>query len=160
MKNLNFLNKIYIQKKIELIDTNDEVSKAYINKSNSYLFSAKLLLSNKRIEESVSMAYYSMYYSLLALLFKTGIKSENHLASILLLKEIYKIDNKTISFAKKERVDKQYYVNFKISESDADDLIKIAEKFNSELYDYILKITSQDIIMFRKKFEGIVDIKK
>jgi len=44
-------------------------------------------LKNKKLEEAVSMAYYSMYYSLLALLFRVGIKSENHTASIFLLRD-------------------------------------------------------------------------
>jgi len=39
------------------------------------------------------MAYYSMYYSVLALFFATGIKCENHTAAIILLREIFAIDN-------------------------------------------------------------------
>jgi len=40
----------------------------------------------------------------LALLFKVGIKSENHTASILLLKELFGLDNSKILNAKKERM--------------------------------------------------------
>lgn len=155
MKNLNFLIKIYKEGKLELINPSTEISDAYVKKSASYLLSAKLLLENERVEESISMAYYNMYYLLLALLIKTGIKSENHTASIILLKEIYSIDNKKISFAKKERVDKQYYIDFKINKSDAEELIKVAEKFNAELLDCIRKLTSDKITFFRDKFKEI-----
>ena len=80
------------------------------------------------------MSYYARYNLLLALLFKAGIKCENHSGSILLLKllfeksELYKI----ISDAKKERIDKQYYV---ITEKDeitgniAEELLTDAEGF-------------------------------
>jgi uncharacterized protein (UPF0332 family) len=34
-----------------------------------------------------------MYYSVLALFFATGIKCENHTAAIILLREIFAIDN-------------------------------------------------------------------
>jgi len=47
----------------------------------------------RRVEETVSMAYYSMYYMLLALLFKTGIKCENHSGAMILLERLYGIDN-------------------------------------------------------------------
>lgn len=42
------------------------------------------------------MAYYSMYYMVLALLFATGIKCENHSGAIILLERLYGIDNHRI----------------------------------------------------------------
>ena len=72
-----------------------------------------------------------MYHCLLALLFMCGIKCENHAASIILLKELFNAPSLSdeISFAKKERVDKQYYVDFEITRKDAEDLVKKAESF-------------------------------
>ena len=60
---------------------------AYRKKAESHLVSARLLLDNDLFEQSVSMAYYSMYYSVMALFFASGIKCENHTAAIVLLKE-------------------------------------------------------------------------
>ena len=79
-------------------------------KAESNLISARLLLDNDLFEQSVSMAYYSMYYSVLALFFATGIKCENHTAAIILLKKVFSIDNTDLEHAKTERIDKQYYV--------------------------------------------------
>ncbi len=42
---------------------------------------------------AISSAFYAMYHAVLALLYKCGIKSENHMGTIILLKEIFKIDN-------------------------------------------------------------------
>ena len=133
MKKLDFLKKLEEEGKLKLTTPSEEVKQAYLEKSASYLESAKLLLKNDKLEEAVSMAYYSMYYSLLSLLFKVGIKSENHTASVLLLKEILDLDNSKILKAKKERIDKQYYIDFKIAEEDVRDLIKTAEGFNAAI---------------------------
>ena len=81
-------------------------------------------MNNNKFEESVGLAYYSMYHLLIALLFKVGIKSENHSASVILLKEIFNQDNKKIFEAKTERIDKQYYIDFKITKSDVEETIK------------------------------------
>ncbi|MFH1432388.1 MAG: DNA-binding protein, partial [archaeon] len=60
--------------------------------------------------------------------FMTGIKCENHSASIILLKKIYSIDNTKISHAKKERIDKQYYIDFRITKDDAEDIIRLSQQ--------------------------------
>ena len=86
MKTSNFLNKLKKEKKLELIEPSREVRESYLKKSESNLVSAKILLKSNMLEESVSLAYYSMYHILIALLFYVGIKSENHTASIVLLK--------------------------------------------------------------------------
>src|SRR3989338_7630546 len=112
MKRTNFLIKLNKKGIIDIVKPSDEISQSYIMKSESNLISAKILLSNERLEESVSLAYYSMYHLLNALLIKVGIKSENHTASIILLKLLFGIDNKDIYESKKERIDKQYYIDF------------------------------------------------
>lgn len=88
----------------------EEMKIAYLKKSESHLISARLLLDNDLFEQSVSMAYYSMYYSVLALFFATGIKCENHTAAIILLTRVFALDNTDLEYAKTERIDKQYYV--------------------------------------------------
>jgi uncharacterized protein (UPF0332 family) len=78
-----------------------------------------------------------MYHCLLAALFGIGIKCENHSASIILLKEVFGVDNASISKAKSERVDKQYYVDFAVTKQEAFNSIKIAEEFINEMNDLI-----------------------
>ncbi|MBS3108443.1 HEPN domain-containing protein [Candidatus Woesearchaeota archaeon] len=156
MKRTNFLIKLNKKGIIDIVKPSDEISQSYIMKSESNLISAKILLANERLEESVGLAYYSMYHSLTALLFKIGIKSENHNASIILLKELVGLSNNDILNAKKERVDKQYYVNFMITKEAVNDTIKQAERFNSHIVDFISKINNEDINTYRKKFIKLI----
>ena len=97
------------------------------------------------------MAYYSMYYMTLALLFKTGIKCENHSGAIILLDELYGIDNSTITAAKKDRIDKQYYVDFAITAEDVRDSIEETEMFYADLLDFLERMHQGDISHLREK---------
>ena len=157
MKKMDFLIKLKKDEKLELVEQSEEIKQSYIEKSESNLISAKILLENNRLEESVGLAYYSMYHSLTALLFKVGIKSENHAASIILLKEIFKVDNSDIAFAKRERVDKQYYINFEITKEQVKDAIKKSEIFNSKILDFISKLTNESIELCRDKFDELTN---
>lgn len=141
--------------KLKIVDPSENMKESYVEKSKRSLKSAVILLENNLVENSVPMAYYSMYNMLTALLCIVGIKCENHSGSIILLKELFGIDNSKISFAKKERVDKQYYVDFKVSSEQAENLIKSAREFNSILYDFIDKLTAKQLADYRKKFEEI-----
>lgn len=58
---------------LQLVAPSDEIKTACLKKSENFLASARLLLDNERFEESVSMGYYSMYYSVLAgIVFRDG----------------------------------------------------------------------------------------
>jgi len=146
-----FLKKLYKEKVLQLVAPNAEVKAAYLKKSGSYLASARLLRDSERFEESVSLAYYSMYYSVLALFFATGIKCENHTAAIILLADLFGIDNSAIESAKAERIDKQYYVATAPVQSEVVELIKTAESFNADLLDVIDRLTNEKIEAARKK---------
>jgi uncharacterized protein (UPF0332 family) len=113
-------------------------------------------LDNDLFEQSVSMAYYSMYYSVMALFFASGIKCENHTAAIILLKEIFGRDNSEIEDAKRERIDKQYYVTSTPVREEVVTLIRTAETFNAELRDFTDRLTSRDIDRFREKFAAMI----
>jgi uncharacterized protein (UPF0332 family) len=151
-----FLKKLYNDKDLQLVAPNDVVKVAYLKKSDSFLASARLLRDNERFEESVSLTYYSMYYSVLALFFATGIKCENHSAAIILIDEIFGIDNSAIKSAKSERIDKQYYVATAPVRSEVISLIKTAELFNAGLLDVVDRLTKDKIDAFRKKLIKLI----
>jgi uncharacterized protein (UPF0332 family) len=157
MKKINFLNKLKEEEKIKIVEPSDNMMNSYIKKSQSSIKSAKILLENEQIEDSIPMAYYSMYNMLTALLSKVGIKCENHSASIIILKELFEIDSTKISFAKKERVDKQYYVDFKITKEEVEKLIKTAEEFNPMLQDFIERLTIKKAEGYLEEFKEALD---
>ena len=155
MKN-KLLAELIKENKLKLVESSEEIKDSYLEKSQSNLDSAKILLENNKLEESVSLTYYSMYNIATSLFFKTGIKCENHSALIILLKEIFEIDNSSISYAKKERIDKQYYADFEITKEEVNEAIKSAEDFSSILIDFISKMNNSDIEEYREKFKEII----
>lgn len=138
------------------MNPSENVMGAYLKKSESYLSSAKLLRDNDHYEESVSMAYYSMYYMVLALFFRCGIKCENHTATILLLKDVFDIDNTALLNAKKERIDTQYYGDTVATKRDVEGLIITAERFNSHLLDVTARISNEGIGRYRENLKKIL----
>ncbi len=157
MKKPSFLSKLKQDEKPELVEPSDEICDSYLEKADNCLKSAKLLLQNNLYENSISMSYYTMYNSLTALLFKTGIKCENHAGSILLFKKLFdRVDLlKIISFAKKERIDKQYYVSSKqnliLTKESAQDMLTKAEDFLIQLKLIIKNLKNEEIKKIRGK---------
>ena len=155
-----FLNKLKKEKKLELVEPSEDICDSYSEKSANCLKSAKLLLQNNLYENSIGMSYYAMYNLLLALLFRVGIKCENHGGSILLLKLMFEEDDlyKLISDAKKERIDKQYYVTTEkdeITKEVADELLHDAEDFVFKIKVVIKNLSNDSIEELREKLETI-----
>ncbi|MEK6863355.1 MAG: HEPN domain-containing protein [Nanoarchaeota archaeon] len=133
-----FLNKLKKEEKLGLVEPSEDICVSYSDKSANCLKSAKLLLQNNLYENSVGMSYYAMYNQLTALLFRAGVKCENHAGSILLLKLLFGKEElfEIISDAKKERIDKQYYVT-----TEKDEITKdIADELFGSAEDFVLKI--------------------
>ena len=159
MTKSDFLNKMKAERKVELVEPSEEMRTSYLEKADECMKSAKVLFENSLFETSISMSYYTMYNSLIAMLFKCGIKCENHSASILLLKILFNQPElfKIISWAKKERIDKQYYVSIKgnsapIRET-AKSMLPKAEDFLVKIKLLINNLRNEEIETVRKKFE-------
>tara|TARA_Y100000310_G_scaffold339022_1_gene430399 strand:- start:26773 stop:27246 length:474 start_codon:yes stop_codon:yes gene_type:complete len=149
MRSIRFLKKLHLENKLDLVEPSKDISSDYLRKSANSYKAAVLLFEKELHEEAVSMTYYSMYHMLTALLFKAGIKCENHSGAIILLKELFNIDNSSISSAKKERIDKQYYTDFKIVNKDAQDSVKSAEEFRAIILSFIEQIKNEEINKIR-----------
>ena len=108
MNDLNFLNKLKRERRLELVEPSEEMRESYIEKSQACLASAKILLPHKLYENSIVNSYYAMYNALTAFLFKMGIKCENHEAGIIILKIFFNKPElaKIIVLGKEERIDK------------------------------------------------------
>ena len=65
------------------------------------------------------------------------------------IKDLYIKKSESIFFAKKERVDKQYYTDFYITKEDVLEAVKIAEDFNKRLLDFISRLNNQKIKEYR-----------
>ncbi|MBI2042768.1 HEPN domain-containing protein [Candidatus Pacearchaeota archaeon] len=163
MKKLIFLRNLKKKKVIELVESSEEIKSSYLTKSENCLKSAKILFKNGLYENSTTEAYYCMYNSLLALLFKAGIKSENHSASIILLDMLIDDEKlvKIISWAKEERIDKQYYVEtqqtIKATKESCNEVILKAEDFFLGIGVLINEIGNEKINSIRNSFMKLLD---
>ena len=162
MKKPNFLSKLKEERKLELVEISEEMKSSYLKKAENCLKSSKILFQNKLFENSVSEACYCMYNSLLALLFKAGIKSENHSASIILLNNLFNKKDlfKMISFAKEERIDKQYYIEaqqkFELTNDSCKYITLKVEDFLVKIKLFINEMNNKDIDIIRKSFQNLL----
>ncbi len=155
-KHIN-LKKLKKLKVIMLVEESETLCKSYLEKSKDGLNSSKILLDNKQFSYSIVLSYFSMYNSLLALLFRCGIKSENHNASIYFLPRIFGIEDDEIKIGKKKRKSQQYYTASSASTKDAVEMIRATEKFNGEIFDFIERLNSGKINEYRMKFEELIE---
>jgi len=123
--------------------------------------SAKILLKNELYENSITMSYYAMYNALLALLFRAGIKCENHSGSILILELLFneKELHSVILKEKKERIDKQYYITDEkneITRDAADELLGDTEEFVLKIRLLISKMSNKKIESLLVEFQKLV----
>lgn len=161
MKKAGFLSELREKGKLELVEPSEEVKESYLRKADNSLRSAKILLQNDLYENSIGEAYYAMYNCVMALLHKAGIKSENHSASIMILRRLFDARALAgiISSAKEEREDKQYFVESKQKEKatreSCSQMISNAEDFMIEIRLVIESIKTEDINRIRKNFEDM-----
>jgi uncharacterized protein (UPF0332 family) len=162
MKELNFLKKLKIKGVIERVESSEEMKSSYLIKADNCLKSAKILFQSQLYENSTSEAYYCMYNSLLSLLFKIGIKSENHSASIILFDKLFENKElvKIISWAKEERIDKQYYVEtqqiVKVTKESCNEMILKAKDFLVKIRLLINELSNEKINSARDNFVKLV----
>lgn len=151
MRGSVFLAKLKMERKLEMGDPSPEISESYIKKSADCLRASKLLFNEALYENAIGEAYYSMYNSALALFFRCGIKCENHSATMLLLRELFQLEmlSSSLLYAKKERIDKQYYVADRTGtaavKNSSYSLIKRAEIFILEARANIGRLTTTKI---------------
>jgi len=102
------------------------------------------------------MAYFSIFHSVMALFFACGIKCENHTVAGWLLSDVFGIDSTVFESARKERLDKEYYVPAAPVRPDVEALIRTAESFNGVLTDKIERLTLEDIEDYRIRFKNLL----
>lgn len=162
MKEINFLKKLKREGKIELVKPSEEMKLSYLIKSENCLKSSKILFQNQLYENSISESYYCMYNSLLALLFKLGIKSENHSASIILFRKLFNNPDlvKIISWAKEERIDKQYYVEtkqiIKVTKESCNEMILKGENFLIKMKVFISELKNEETNSIKENFNKLL----
>jgi len=156
MRRVGFLSRLKADRVLELVEPSQDMCDSYLKKADDCDRSAKLLLEHQLFENSIQMSYYAMYNSLLALLFRCGIKSENHAGTILIFKELFKRQElfDIVSRAKEGRIETQYYVALAQSREPARAMLSDAEEFLVQVKLMISGLGTGDIRRIRADFES------
>ncbi len=162
MKELTFLKKLKKKRVIALVEPSEEMKSSYLIKAENCLKSAKILFQSQLYENSTSESYYCMYNSVLALLFKIGIKSESHSASIILFDKLFNKPDltKIVYWAKGERIDKQYYIETqqiaKATKESCNEMLLKAEDFLIKIKLLINEVSNEKINSAREEFNKLI----
>lgn len=161
MKKSNFLTKLKKEDALKLVEPSEEISISYLTKSEKCIRVAQLAYDAEIYENAVSEAYYSIYNSVLSLFFECGIKCENHSGAVILIKELFGLNelHQIFSEFKKDRIDNQYYILIigtePINKLKCAERIKTAKEFNIKIRAYKDNLKIQEINSMREKFQEI-----
>ena len=159
MKNLDFLNKLKNEGKLEIVESSEQISLSYEKKGAECREVANLAFNNGYFESAITQSYYSMYNNVLSLFFKCGIKCENHSAAAMLLKEFFNQKWLYVIFskAKEERIDKQYYIapsqNNPATKESAKEMISVAMRFNPQIIAYKNNLKIEEVRKIQEKIK-------
>jgi len=139
---------------IKLIEPNDNLSLSYIKMAENALGT----MNRERqfnLTFAISACYYSMYYSLYAVLMKLGVKCEIHSCNLEFMKKLLsnfyeKEEMKVISKAFDLRNIAQYYVDKIIDTKEVDFIMVRAPLFFNISKEVLAKINENDIKLARK----------
>lgn len=161
MKNSDFLYKLIVEGKLELVESSEEMSLSYEKKGVECRQVAKLAFDNNYFETAVTQSYYSMYNNVLSLFFKCGIKCENHSAAAIILRDFFNQNELFLKFlkAKEERIDKQYYTpssqNTPATKKLAKESIDTMISFNPKLIAIKNNLKFEEIKIIREKLKHL-----
>ena len=149
-------------KGIKLIEPNLNISQSYIQLAESSIGT----MNRERkmnIVFSISAGYYSMYYSLYAILTAIGIKCEIHQCTLKFMEEFLsdfynKEDINAIYDAFKLRNTAQYYVDKILDEKDINKMIKNAPEFVAKSKNILSSINEKMIKDIRNRFKALYKI--
>lgn len=144
-------------KGIEIIEPNQNLAEAYIKKAEEAMESMRLI---KNRDWKISTAYYSMYFSLYAILMRIGIKSEIHTCTIEFMKRFLseyfsKEENELVENSFKARIDTQYYVNKEVPNKMCDKMTKSSPEFLVKCKSIALRLDEKKIQEIRSKLKNL-----
>src|SRR3989344_2849796 len=140
---------------LSLIEPNSDLANAYIKKAEEALESMRVNIIK---DWKISTAYYTIYFSLYAILMKIGIKCEIHFCTIEFAKRFLKDHFQESEFdfmekSLKARVDSQYYIDRTVPDEQYHQMIKKAPEFLVKCKSVIIKLNEKKINEIRDTFQ-------
>jgi len=142
---------------IQLVKPNANLAEAYLGKSEDALASMRI---NTVKDWKISTAYYTLYFSLYAVLARIGIKCEIHSCTIEFARRFLNefFDEEELDFlgeSLKARIDAQYYVNRNVSDEQYNEMMKRAPEFLVKCKTVLTQLTEKKLNEIRLKFEEL-----
>lgn len=139
---------------LSLVEPNPNLTEAYIKKAEEALESIQV---NVIKDWKISTAYYTIYFSLYALLVKIGVKCEIHSCTIEFAKQFLEeyFSEDEIDFTEdslKARIDAQYYVDRTVPDAQYNKMVKTAPEFLVKCKSIVVKLNEKKINEIRKNF--------
>lgn len=143
---------------IKIIEPNPNLSNAYIHKADDSLESIQV---NIKKEWKIATAYYTIYFSLYAILMRVGIKSEIHSCTVDFVKEYLndyfnKEEIELIEDSLKARIDVQYFVDKDIPDELYSKLIESAPHILIKSKSILSKLTEKKIKSIRDEIKILI----
>ncbi|MEK6918083.1 MAG: HEPN domain-containing protein [Nanoarchaeota archaeon] len=140
---------------LRLIEPNSSLAEAYLKKAEESLESIRL---NVIKDWKISIAYYSIYFSLYSILTKIGIKCEIHSCTIEFAKRFLGefFSEEDLEFAEdslKARIDSQYYVDRTVPDEQYKNMIKNTPGFFVKCKSILVKLNEKKINEIRREFQ-------
>ena len=138
-----------------LVSPNSNLAEAYIIKAEESLESMKI---NTIKDWKISTAYYSMYFSLYAILIKIGVKCEIHSCTLefarYFLKEHFSEEEcDFLADSLEARINAQYYVDREVPDEQYQKMIEKAPEFHVKCKSVLLQLTEKKINEIRKRLD-------
>jgi len=140
---------------LSLIEPNANLAAAYLKKAEEALESMRV---NVIKDWKISTAYYSIYFSLYAVLMKLGVKCEIHSCTIAFAKKFLGdyLDIEDFLFIEdslKARVDSQYYVDRTVPDLQFNKMIEKSPEFFVKCKGILVKLNEKKISEIRSRFK-------
>ena len=140
---------------LSLVDPNSDLANAYIKKAEEALESVRVNIIK---DWKISTAYYTIYFSLYAVLMKLGVKCEIHSCTIEFAKRFLKdyFEVNELDFTEdslKARVDSQYYIDRTVPDEQYNKMTKKAPEFLVKCKSVLIKLNEKKVNEIRAKFQ-------
>jgi len=143
---------------ILLIDPNTDLASAYFRKAEEALEAMHSVASR---DWKLSAGYYSLYFSLYAILMKAGIKSENHVCTLEIMQHVLgdyftREECELLEQARHARVESQYYTTSEIPAAFEDTLAHQVPRFLVKCRGIADRLDTRKIQKIRDLFTELV----
>jgi uncharacterized protein (UPF0332 family) len=147
---------------LSLVEPNYDLANAYIKKAEEALESMRINIIK---DWKISTAYYTIYFSLYAVLMKLGVKSEIHSCTIEFAKRFLTdyFEKNELNFTEdslKARVDSQYYIDRTVPDEQYHKMIQKAPEFLVKCKSVLIRLNEKKVNKIRDRFQKEINKRK